>query len=182
MTKGEIVKAILLGIGVVGVVGVVLVCPNLLQLIPIPERPRYAGRRLKQAILRLDKRGLIVARQSSDGWRIQLTKKGYSEFLEYDLGRKGIAQPRRWDQKWRLLSFDIPEKRRFIRDKVRHFLQSLHFHRLQDSVWVHPYECREVLDLLRTKYAIRSEALYVRVDVIDNDSWLKKHFGLTEEK
>lgn len=176
--SGQVAIAVLLGVGIVGAVGAAAICPNLLQLIPLSERRRYSHRAIKQAVHRLDKRGLIVARQIADGWKIHLTKKGHAEFLEFELGKKGITVPRRWDKKWRLLVFDIPEKRKYIREKVRRFLLSLGFYRLQDSVWVHPYECRDVLDLLRTKYQIRSEALYVSAHSIDNDHWLRKHFGL----
>ena len=133
---------------------------------------------MKQTIKILDKRGWIIARQTEDGWKISLTKKGRAELLAYELGQKGIVKPKKWDEKWRLLIFDIPEKRRMVRDKIRRFLQSVGFVRLQDSVWVHPYECREILNMLRTRYGIHAEALYVRVDSLDGDRWLKRHYGL----
>ncbi|MSR85709.1 CRISPR-associated endonuclease Cas2 [Candidatus Uhrbacteria bacterium] len=178
MAKGEIVRMILLVLGGAGVLAVGCVCPNLLQLVPKHYRRRYSEPRIKQAILRLDKRGWIIARQTQEGWKIRVTAKGHAEALAYELGQKKIQKPRCWDQKWRLLIFDIPESRRVVRDKIRRLLQSFNFYRLQDSVWVYPYECQEILNVLCTKYRVRSEALYIRAEFLDQDYWLRKHFDL----
>ncbi|MSR85431.1 hypothetical protein EXS71_03305 [Candidatus Uhrbacteria bacterium] len=178
ISKGEITKIILMTVGATGVLAVGLVCPNLLQLIPVLRRERYSYKSIWQAVYRLDKQGWIVARQGAVGWKITLTKKGKTQLLAYEIGQKKIKKPRRWDQKWRVLIFDIPEKRKMIRHKVRAVLLSLEFYRLQDSVWVYPYECQEVLDLLRTQYQVRSEALYMRVEFLQQDKWLRKHFQL----
>ncbi|MSR84830.1 CRISPR-associated endonuclease Cas2 [Candidatus Uhrbacteria bacterium] len=178
LSKGEMIKLVLFGLGALGILTSVIVCPGLAQLIPRSYRSRNRDKIIRQTILRLDKRGWIIARQIGDGWKIQVTNKGRTEFLAYKLGKKGIQKPKRWDKKWRLLIFDIPEKRKITREQIRRFLQDVGFIRLQDSVWVHPYECREVLELLRTKYRIRSEALYAKVELLDNDHWLKKEFNL----
>ncbi|MDO8617513.1 MAG: CRISPR-associated endonuclease Cas2 [Candidatus Uhrbacteria bacterium] len=178
LTRGEISKAIFLTVGVVGVLAVGVVCPNLLQLMKPILRKRYQSEHVKQALYRLDKKGYLVIRQMHSGWLVTLTKRGREEFLKYELGEKQLKKHKHWDHKWHCLMFDISEKRRPIRDQVRHLLRRLGFYRLQDSVWVFPYECREVLDLLRTKYRIRSEALYVVMESLDNDRWLKKHFEL----
>jgi len=112
-----------------------------------------------------------------------LTQKGWAEWKAYEFGQKHLdQQPEKWDKKWRMLMFDIPEKKKFLREKVRRMLRSFGFYRLQDSVWVFPHECREVLELLRTRYKIRSEALYALMDTVDNDRWLKEHFKLETSK
>jgi len=178
IARGEIVKAILLALGVAGVLAVGFTCPNLLQLVPAPYRKRYTANSIKRAVYRLDKKGWIVARHTAGGWRISLTKQGYEEFLAYDLGQKYLTKPKKWDGKWRLLIFDIPEKRKFIREKIRSFLRSVGFVRLQDSVWVYPYPCKDVLELLRTRYRVRGEALYVEASSIDRDLWLRRDFSL----
>ncbi|MSR85593.1 CRISPR-associated endonuclease Cas2 [Candidatus Uhrbacteria bacterium] len=178
LSRGELIKMILLALGGLGIVTVAIICPNLLQLVPRVCRSPYRSRIIRQAILRLDKRGLIIAQRTEDGWKIQLTKKGREELMKYELKEKHLKKRKHWDGIWHLLIFDIPEKRRWVRDRVRQLLQQFDFQRLQDSVWVYPYECREVLDLLRTRYHIRSEALYVKATTIDNDHWLQKHFSL----
>ncbi|PIS21435.1 hypothetical protein COT51_02810 [candidate division WWE3 bacterium CG08_land_8_20_14_0_20_41_15] len=57
---------------------------------------------------------------------------------------------RKWDKKWRILIFDIPEKSRTARNILRHKLSSLGFGLLQKSVWISPYDVvREVSDFLK---------------------------------
>lgn len=43
-----------------------------------------------------------------------------------------------WDKKWRLVSFDIPEKERKKRDQLRCKLEELGFKHFQRSVWISP--------------------------------------------
>ncbi len=45
---------------------------------------------------------------------------------------------KKWDRHWRLISFDIPQKRRNERDKIRRLLYKLGFRGLQRSVWITP--------------------------------------------
>ncbi len=176
--RGEIFKILLALITVTGIVSVGAMAPGLLQIAAPFVRRRYSEPIIKRAVKRLDEKGWIVLKQTGDHWRIDLTARGRTELLAYELGQKRIHAPRRWDQKWRVLIFDIPEKRKPIREQVRNLLRSLGFYRLQDSVWVFPYECQEILALLRTKYGIRHEALYLRVEFLDQDQWLRKEFGL----
>ncbi|MDO8617774.1 MAG: CRISPR-associated endonuclease Cas2 [Candidatus Uhrbacteria bacterium] len=179
--RGEVVKMILLAVGVSGVLVVGAVCPGLFQLVKIGRRSLKESS-FRRVVYRLDKKGWLVLRDTGRGYRIDLTSRGRAELQAYELGQKAIQIPKRWDQKWRVLVFDIPETRRHVREKLRHVLKTWGFYRLQDSVWVHPYECSTVLELLRTKYGIRHEALYLLVEHLDQDHWLRKHFYLVSPK
>lgn len=54
-------------------------------------------------------------------------------------------EKRTWDGKMRLVTYDIPEKQRKSRDILRDYLRRLGCGRLQDSVWITPYNPTEVL-------------------------------------
>lgn len=175
---GETVKLIL---GIVGVTGIVVagaVAPGLLHLVPRPKRKIYSPKLFDQTLRRLRRQGVIQLVPGKSGQKITLTEYGRALWMEDEIGLKLLYPQKRWDKKWRLLIFDIREERRGVREKVRRLLIQFGFHRLQDSVWVYPFDCREVLELLRTHYAIRHDALFVLVEHIDNDFWLKKHFKL----
>ncbi len=175
--KGEIARLIL---GIVGVAGIVLVgavAPNLLQLLPVGKR-RFSDRALDQSIEKLKRKGLLRKVKSKNGWRLELTDAGQAEVFALETKAKLMKKPWRWDKKWRILIFDIPEPRKKVRDQIRLLLRSFGFHRLQDSVWVYPYECEEVLELLRTKYRVRHEALYIRAEKIGKDRQLREFFSL----
>ncbi len=74
--------------------------------------------------------------------------------------------------------FDIPQYRRLDRDHLRQVVRACGFLRLQDSVWVFPYDCEELIMLLKADMRIGKDVLYAIVETIENDGWIKKHFGI----
>ena len=123
---------------------------------------------------RLLKQGLIECR---DGF-LRITEEGKRFLRTADGGYTPISKPRRWDKKWRILIFDIREERRGLREKIRNTLISLGFKRLQDSVWVYPYDCEDLVALLKADFKIGKDLLYIIADEIENDAFLKEEFGL----
>ena len=77
-----------------------------------------------------------------------------------------------------MLVFDIPEYRKTLRDKVRRTLISIGFVRLQDSVWIYPYPCDDLIALLKSDFRVGKDLLYVIADSIENDTALKKRFSI----
>ena len=178
--KGEIALKILVGIGFAGLFVASAAMPNIWQIFPRDLfRKKYPKRSLDQSVTKLKRRGLIQFVQGSRGWRLELTPRGQGELTAYEFGQKILQSPKKWNGEWHLLVFDILEKKRHIREKIRRALVSFGFYRLQDSVWVYPYECEEILELLRTKYGVRYEALYIRARYIAKDKHLRQYFNLS---
>ena len=167
---------------VAGVVGIALLAPPVLRLLKNADPEwllkRDPRRRLRESALRLKRKGLVEFKNENGKKRLRLTVRGEKIMGSIWNETYQLQKPRRWDGKWRLVIFDIPEKRRPMRDKIRHLVSRLGFLRLQDSVWVHPYECEEVLELLRTQYRVRHDALYICAQKIAKDQRLRKHFNL----
>lgn len=46
----------------------------------------------------------------------------------------------KWDRKWRLVIFDLPEKRRHLRDRLRLLLLQIGFGKWQRSIYVTPFD------------------------------------------
>ncbi len=89
-----------------------------------------------------------------------------------------LIKPKRWDHKWRMVIFDIPERKKRTRDQVREILTAAGFKRLQNSVWIYPYDCEDIIGLLKTDYDIGKEMLYIIADQIENDKYLRMDFDL----
>lgn len=49
-------------------------------------------------------------------------------------------QKRRWDGNWRIVIFDISEKKRKVRDRLRAKLRELGLGMMQESVWITPFD------------------------------------------
>lgn len=172
-----VAKIVLLAVGLTGLLVMAAAVPNVVNALPSRSFKAYAKGTLDKSIRRLLKRGLLKFVQGNRGWRLELTPRGHELFEKLEMELR-LSKPKKWDRKWHLLIFDIEETRKKIRDRLRRSLLNMGFYRLQDSVWVYPYPCEEILELLRTKYGVRHDALYVCAQKIAKDQWLREHFKL----
>ena len=108
---------------------------------------------------------------------VVLSEKGKRITLSYDIDALAIKRPDRWDGKWRIVIFDIPEKKKAAREALRKKLCDLEFYRLQRSVWVTPYDCKNEIAFISEFFEIRNCLRYINADYIDNEAELKLHFN-----
>jgi len=111
-----------------------------------------------------------------EGRRMVLTEKGRKILQMWEQRNYWIPTPSKWDGKWRVLIFDIPEKRKTLREKIRNTLRAVGFKWLQDSVWVHPFDCEDLITLLKADFKIGKDVLYLIAEAIENDKELRDHF------
>ena len=157
------------------------IAPQLIKRLGLNQKKKIYQRKhyINQTLQKLFEKGLIEFKLNSQGVKCaRLTKKGRVKLERYRLAELKIERPKHWDGKYRLVIFDIKEWKRGTRGRVRRWLEHLGFVRLQNSVWVFPYECEEVVALLKSHFRIGQEVLYLRVESIENDYWLKKEFAL----
>lgn len=176
----KIQDAIMLSMYGTAAAALMLAAPNALQLLknvdPNMAKKRHPGRRISQAMSRLVSRGLIV--RSEDG-RHTLTEKGkrYAKVMD-QTGRLQFAKERKWDGRWRIVIFDIWERRREARSRLRTRLQTIGFVKVQNSVWAYPYECEELIAFAKTELKLGKGLLYMIAEGIEGDKELRERFGL----
>jgi len=124
----------------VGFISISLLMPWLTIIIgrEAKNRQRQAFR---QRLDRLKKRKLVNIRYEKGEQIVEITKNGLKEALKFKTKEMVINKPLRWDKKWRLIIFDIDEKKKRSRDQFRKKLQELGFYPLNESVYVHAYPC-----------------------------------------
>ncbi len=173
--------ALLISLALSGVVLVASIAPNALaQLRHLPSMKRARLRyRAKTTLGRLATQGLIEFEKREGKSYARITPAG-QKTLEFEKQKATLhdKKKRRWDKRWRVVIFDIPEKRRRIRDRLRIIMSELGFVRLQDSVWVYPYDCEDLMALLKADLKIGVAVLYMVVEHIENDNHLLAHFAL----
>ncbi len=59
-------------------------------------------------------------------------------------------------------------------------MREIGFVRLQDSVWVYPYDCEDFIALLKAELKIGKDVLYAIADTIEHDKGIRRHFNLPE--
>lgn len=176
-TRKRNVTAFILGaVGVAGMLGIAMVAPNVLGamyklgIIPIRRQKEIVNR----ARDRLLKQGLL---KRENGF-LRLTARGQAALRLLEARDFKFRKPQRWDGKWRVLIFDIPEYRRALRNKIRQTLQSIGFVRVQDSVWAYPYDCEDFVALLKADFRIGKDMLYMIVEELEGDRRLRRFFDL----
>lgn len=175
--KRNLHRAILGAVSVTGLLAVALVAPNLpaalkrLGMLPTGSKDVGTINRARNTLLA---KGLLS--RTKDGY-LELTESGRLE-LARTLSTDRTRRAPRWDGRWRVLIFDIPEKRRLVRDRMRLMLKDIGFILLQDSVWAYPYDCEEIVALIKTELQLGSRVLYMIVDEMEGDSTLRRRFGL----
>lgn len=73
----------------------------------------------------------------------------------------------KWDGKWRIVVWDIPETRREARDVLRFKLKMLGFKLLQKSIWVSKKNCTKELREFIMKVGIKDWVLVFESDNLD---------------
>lgn len=178
--RANLKKAILMSVAAAGVLSVALLAPNALQalekmgIITFKKRQREfinaaRDRLIEQGLLTKDSRGLL-----------EMTAKGKQTLRRLELSDFKLKKPKKWDKKWRVLIFDIPEYRRGLREKVRRTLRAIGFVRVQDSVWVYPYPCEDLITFLKADFKVGRDILYLVVEEMEYSFKLKQSFGLVD--
>lgn len=171
--------AVLATIGVAGVLAFAAVAPNAVRLLEttgINARLRY---KTKTVLGKLKSKGEIEFIERDGKKYVRLTARGKEALA---LGREKMliqsGKRRTWDRRYRLVMFDVPEKRNKIRVRLRNQMREVGFLRVQDSVWLYPYDCEEFIALLKANLHIGKDVLYAVVEEIENDKWIRAHFNL----
>lgn len=137
-------------------------------------------RNLYRTIKNLEQARLINTRDNPDGTTtIVLTRLGKTHALTYEIDTVTIPHMNKWDRKWRIVMFDVPEKFKKARDALSRSLKRIGFEQLQKSVFVHPFECLKETTFVAEFFNVRPCIRYVLADHIDNETTLKKKFHLT---
>jgi DNA-binding transcriptional regulator PaaX len=178
--KTNVRKIILNTIGTAGLLAAALVAPNAVSalakigVIPSRQKKNY----VQNVFSKLVKEGYIVFDQETGRKFAKLSSKGQKIIDKINLDNFEISEPPLWDKKWRIVMFDINERKKKLRDELRLFLGRLGFERLQNSVWVYPYDCGELIALIKAHFMLGDEVLYITADNIENDQWLIDLFDL----
>ena len=174
---------ILRTLAVGGVMSVALIAPKTLSLLKKLDRAATNRKnlygRITQAIRNLERAGMVRTSGAREKRRVELTEKGRSTIETIYASEYRIPEPAFWDGRWRVVMFDIREKRRKVRAKLRLLLLGAGFLRLQDSVWVHPFPCDEFIGLVRAHLKSGTgEMLSFTAEALESDKKLREYFRL----
>lgn len=178
--RRNIQHAVLATVGVAGILAVAMIAPGVFGAIGKISGNKYKfGYRARTAAGRLAQKGLVTFLERDGKKFVRITEKGRRLLaLETERARLRGQKRRRWDKQYRIVMFDIPERRKHVRKRLASLIRECGFLRLQDSVWIYPYDCEELVALMKAELETGKDILYAVVESIENDRWIKKHFNL----
>ncbi len=177
---GAVERAILSTASVAGLLAIAVVAPNLLKLLKfVPSNKTAFAYRTQSTLKRLADKGLIVFIEKDGKKFARLTTAGEDAIrLEEKIVSMKTHRPKKWDGKWRMVIFDIPEQRRKVRGRLREIMQEVGFVRLQDSVWIFPYDSEDLVTLLKAELRLGSDVIYAIMDSFLDERSIRTHFKL----
>lgn len=139
----------------------------------------YKRKRLKQTLNRFRKQKFVevVENEAGRGF-LRITKEGMKKALSFKLDEINVKKQKRWDKKWRIVIFDISDKRKALRDEFRVRLKQMGFYPLQRSVYVHAYPCFDQVEFLRHIFGVDIEVTYIEATKVEGQDDLREFFKL----
>ena len=142
------------------------------------EWKKLNPKELREGISYLYRLGFVDKKESDSGLiALSLTAKGKLKALNYQLDNIKNKKEK-WDGKWRMVAFDIPEKHKRGRDALRQKLKKIGFRELQKSVFITPYNCKKEIGLLVEFFNLNKYVRFGILESVDNEDYFKKVFEI----
>lgn len=173
-------RTVLAMVGLGGILLVGAMAPNIFSAFSRFSTSRdFNERQVRRSVYYLRRKGLVKFLKKSNGvCEIKITKKGEIKLAEFSIENMKIVRPDRWDGKWRVVIFDVPERLRGARDAMRRRLKELGLYQLQQSVFAYPYEVTNEILFVGAFFEIERHIEILTVENMLDDVHLRRHFDL----
>lgn len=138
---------------------------------------KFNLRLLKRNLKRLHDQKIVEVLEENGERVVKLTSKGRTKFLRIKLEELSLKSTS-WDNKWRVLIYDISRLKKSTRDNFRRILKNMNFLALQESVYLTPYKCDEEIIYLREFFDLDKEVILMEVVNLENENLYIEYFGL----
>lgn len=172
----KVTKVLLAIIALAAIGGIAATAPNIFILFKKRKSFVSLSNKRYQNTLMILKRSRYIRRDSMG--MIHVTPKGNKQLHAIILEDISIAEPKKWDGKWRLFLFDIPIRFKKGRDALRWKIKDLGFIQFQKSVWIYPYPCEEEINLVASYFGVTKHVDLFTVHNLPREQEFKKKFGL----
>ncbi len=175
-----ITKCILATVAFAGIMTIVAIAPNSMQMLELfgIGKKKYKSSSVYSTFKRIQKQRLVDVKEKGNKTIITITEEGKKKFLSYNFDDMQITKPQKWDKKWRIVGFDIPEKRKQAREALRSKLEELGFLRMQKSFFIHPYDCKKEIEFIGEFFQIHRHITFIEATSISNENYFKYKFKL----
>ena len=138
------------------------------------------NKKLLRVLKNLEKKEILDLQEKRGKIVVYLKDKNHPKIVEYSI--KSLLEfkkkNKKWNGKWFLVFFDVPEVQRNKRNYLRKFLIKLGFFPYQKSVYIFPYECEKEIKLIKKIVEGAKYMKYIIAEKIEDESTAKEYFKL----
>ena len=183
----ELRQIVLAALGLGVIVGGVLITPNfpivlgmIISLIKDFRKKDISEKKVKRVLQNLEKKEIIYLETRGETVFVHLKNFFHPTILKYSLKEifEFKKREKKWQGKWYLVMFDVPEIQRNKRVYLRKFLKQIGFYPYQKSVYVFPYECEKEITLIKKIVEGGKYMSYIIADKIEHETAAKIYFLL----
>ena len=183
----ELRQIVLAALGIGVIIGGTLITPNfpiilgsILSLIKDFKKKDISIKKVNRVLQNLEKKEIIYLERKGEDVYVHLKDFFHPTILKYSI--KAIfdlkKRDQKWQGKWYLVMFDVPEIQRNKRVYLRKFLKQIGFYPYQKSVYVFPYECEKEISLIKKIVEGGKYMSYIIADKIEQEKAAKIYFQL----
>lgn len=181
------VKTILTLLATGSVLSACLVMPGLARLLPKdkkyskyddPQWRKFNLPLLRRELRRLQKQKDLVIYYKKKIPYFKMTEKGTVRAMKYRLLMLSESSRVKWDGKWRLIIYDIPEDRKRERDAMRRILKNMRLYQLQESVYLTPLSCENEIGYIRNFLNIGDFVKALTISGLEDEQVYRDFFGV----
>lgn len=176
---GRISEVTLAIVGAVGATALTVIMPNIWTLLPLSVKlskqlkahPRKTQAQIIRSFYYLKRHGYIqVAIQSNGERSVTLTAKGKDRYDSMKFNALRVPKPGSWNGHWWCVAADIPtQTHRHAADLLRAKLKKMQFATLQRSLWVHPFDPRNEINIVAAEYQVGHYVTIFEITTLDQD-------------
>ena len=137
-------------------------------------------KKIEKSLKSLERKEIINLEEKDNKVFVYIKDKNNPTVMKYsikalmDLKKK----KKKWEGKWFLVFFDVPEVQRNKRNYLRKYLVDIGFYRYQQSIYIFPYECEKEIILIKKIVEGAKYMKYIIAEKIEDEHVIKTFFKL----
>jgi len=141
---------------------------------------KIAENKIERSLKSLEKKEIIYLEEKGDHTFVHIKDKNNPTIIKYSI--KALLyfkkKDKKWNGKWFMVFFDVPEIQRNKRGYLREYLKKIGFYKYQQSVYIFPYECEEEVALIKKIIEAAKYMKYIIAEKIEDEELVKSFFNL----